>query len=219
MPPRTLFVGSRERSPRRGTARARHPPRIASTIPPRVGARVTTEPVASSSSRSRLEHAGRSSSPWAWAQQNTSFQRSDPIGAPTAADHAPGCARLRPAFRRSRGRMPLLAFIDGTPLAEAEARALWQRFSAWMEEHAGDLAGFARVGGVFERAPRAPRRRARARREPDCAAATVHQRSHQAGPERARVLSRKAPSLPPIGSSAAAEQRNERTSPAVGAQR
>ena len=43
--------------------------------------------------------------------------------------------------------MPLRAFIDGTPLAEPEARALWQRFSAWMEEHAGDLAGFARAEG------------------------------------------------------------------------
>jgi len=43
--------------------------------------------------------------------------------------------------------MPLSAFIDGTPLAESEARALWQRFSAWMEEHAGDLAGFARAEG------------------------------------------------------------------------
>jgi hypothetical protein len=43
--------------------------------------------------------------------------------------------------------MPLLAFIDGTPLAEPEARALWQRFSAWMEEHTGDLAGFARAEG------------------------------------------------------------------------
>jgi hypothetical protein len=43
--------------------------------------------------------------------------------------------------------MALLAFVDGTPLAEPEARALWQRFSAWMEEHTGDLAGFARVEG------------------------------------------------------------------------
>ena len=43
--------------------------------------------------------------------------------------------------------MPLSAFIDGTALAEPDARALWQRFSAWMEEHAGDLAGFARAEG------------------------------------------------------------------------
>jgi hypothetical protein len=43
--------------------------------------------------------------------------------------------------------MPLRAVIDGAPLAEPEARALWQRFSAWMEEHPGDLAGFARGEG------------------------------------------------------------------------
>ena len=38
--------------------------------------------------------------------------------------------------------------MDGKPLLEDEARAFWQRFSAWMEEHAGDLAGFARAEGV-----------------------------------------------------------------------
>jgi hypothetical protein len=37
--------------------------------------------------------------------------------------------------------------VDGTVLPEAEARALWQRFSAWMEEHKGDLAGFAKAEG------------------------------------------------------------------------
>jgi hypothetical protein len=43
--------------------------------------------------------------------------------------------------------MALRAFLDAAPLSEPEARALWQRFSAWMEEHAGDLAGFARAEG------------------------------------------------------------------------
>jgi hypothetical protein len=43
--------------------------------------------------------------------------------------------------------MPLRVLIDGTPLAEPEARALWQRFSAWMEEHKGDLGGFAQAAG------------------------------------------------------------------------
>ena len=37
----------------------------------------------------------------------------------------------------------LSAMVDGVPLPEAEARALWERFSDWMEEHQGDLAGFA----------------------------------------------------------------------------
>jgi hypothetical protein len=44
------------------------------------------------------------------------------------------------------GRLGVL--IDGTALAEDEARAFWGRFSAWMEAHAGDLAGFARSEGL-----------------------------------------------------------------------
>jgi hypothetical protein len=41
----------------------------------------------------------------------------------------------------------LVARVDGVALAEEEARALWLRFSAWMEEHRGDLAGFAAQEG------------------------------------------------------------------------
>lgn len=37
--------------------------------------------------------------------------------------------------------------VDGVPMAEAEARAFWERFSAWMDEHRGDLAGFAAKEG------------------------------------------------------------------------
>jgi hypothetical protein len=37
----------------------------------------------------------------------------------------------------------LAVLVDGTPMPDAEARALWERFSAWMEEHKGDLGGFA----------------------------------------------------------------------------
>ena len=32
-------------------------------------------------------------------------------------------------------------------MPDAEALALWDRFSAWMEEHRGDLAGFAAQEG------------------------------------------------------------------------
>ena len=63
---------------------------------------------------------------------------------------------MRPA-RLSKGGTPekpapqltgsLAVTLDGVPLAEAEARAIWQRFSAYMEEHKGDLAGFARAEG------------------------------------------------------------------------
>jgi hypothetical protein len=42
---------------------------------------------------------------------------------------------------------PLRVWVDGAPLPEPDARALWKRFSAWMDVHAGDLAGFARSEG------------------------------------------------------------------------
>jgi len=38
--------------------------------------------------------------------------------------------------------------VDGAPSPEDAAHALWQRFSAWMEAHPGDLAGFARSEGL-----------------------------------------------------------------------
>jgi hypothetical protein len=41
----------------------------------------------------------------------------------------------------------LKVLVDGVPLPEAEARALWQRFSEHMEAHRGDLEGFAKVEG------------------------------------------------------------------------
>ncbi|MBX3186227.1 MAG: hypothetical protein KF819_04395 [Labilithrix sp.] len=44
-------------------------------------------------------------------------------------------------------RPALVVVVDGEPMEEASARALWARFSAWMEEHRGDLAGFARQEG------------------------------------------------------------------------
>jgi hypothetical protein len=43
--------------------------------------------------------------------------------------------------------MGLLVYVDGTPMPEADARAFWQRFSDWMEENKGDLAGFAAKEG------------------------------------------------------------------------
>ena len=38
----------------------------------------------------------------------------------------------------------LAALLDGAPLPDPEAKALWLRFSAHMDEHEGDSAGFAR---------------------------------------------------------------------------
>jgi hypothetical protein len=47
----------------------------------------------------------------------------------------------------SPGPRRLAVLVDGTPLPETEAVALWDRFSAWMEEHRGDLKGFAAQEG------------------------------------------------------------------------
>jgi hypothetical protein len=38
----------------------------------------------------------------------------------------------------------LRVLLDGEPLPDEEAIAFWKRFSAWMDEHPSDLAGFAR---------------------------------------------------------------------------
>ncbi len=37
----------------------------------------------------------------------------------------------------------LVVLVDGIALPDEEARALWGRFSAWMDDRRGDLAGFA----------------------------------------------------------------------------
>jgi hypothetical protein len=37
----------------------------------------------------------------------------------------------------------LVVVVDGVPMPDEDARAFWQRFSEWMEEHRGDLGGFA----------------------------------------------------------------------------
>ena len=39
--------------------------------------------------------------------------------------------------------MGLSVYVDGAAMPEADARSFWQRFSDWMEENRGDLAGFA----------------------------------------------------------------------------
>jgi hypothetical protein len=46
----------------------------------------------------------------------------------------------------SAGRR-LSVLVDGVALPEGEAVALWDRFSRYMEEHRGDLAGFAAQEG------------------------------------------------------------------------
>ncbi len=41
----------------------------------------------------------------------------------------------------------LVVLVDGEPMGPDEARAFWGRFSAYLEAHKGDLAGFAKQEG------------------------------------------------------------------------
>jgi hypothetical protein len=41
----------------------------------------------------------------------------------------------------------LAVIVDGTPLPDEEARAMWKRFSDHMDVHKGDLVGFAKAEG------------------------------------------------------------------------
>lgn len=41
----------------------------------------------------------------------------------------------------------LSVLVDGEPMSDDDARAFWSRFSAHMETHRGDLAGFAKAEG------------------------------------------------------------------------
>jgi hypothetical protein len=42
----------------------------------------------------------------------------------------------------------LRVLVDGVALSDDEARAIWRRFSVWMDANVGDLAGFARSEGL-----------------------------------------------------------------------
>ena len=54
------------------------------------------------------------------------------------------------------GQSRLAVVIDGVPLADDDAaRALWTKFSQHMDEHQGDLAGFAKLCGYVSVKPEA----------------------------------------------------------------
>jgi hypothetical protein len=50
--------------------------------------------------------------------------------------------------------MSLAVVVDGVAMADEEGRAIWERFSAYMEEHRGDLGGFAKQEGFKSAHPR-----------------------------------------------------------------
>ena len=43
----------------------------------------------------------------------------------------------------------LAAVVDGKPSEPSDAKALWERFSAYMDEHQGDFDGFAKQEGLL----------------------------------------------------------------------
>ncbi|HEY4117707.1 MAG TPA: hypothetical protein VGM56_07625 [Byssovorax sp.] len=57
-------------------------------------------------------------------------------------------------------RARLAVTIDGAPLDDDAARALWEAFSAWMDARANDMAGFAADRGYASVAPTYERGRA-----------------------------------------------------------
>ena len=53
-----------------------------------------------------------------------------------------------------KGGARLGVLVDGTPLSADEAKAIWLKFSAYMEANKGDLAGFAKAEGFKSVHPR-----------------------------------------------------------------
>ena len=47
----------------------------------------------------------------------------------------------------------LAGIIDGAPLSEAEAKALWKEFSEHMDANRGDMSGYAKKKGWFSVLP------------------------------------------------------------------
>jgi hypothetical protein len=59
------------------------------------------------------------------------------------------------------GARPALGVrLDGVAMNDADARAFWERFSAYMEANKGDLAGFAKQEGLASVHPSMDGRRA-----------------------------------------------------------
>jgi hypothetical protein len=47
----------------------------------------------------------------------------------------------------------LRVLVDGERLSDEESIAFWKRYSAWLDEHPGDLAGFAASEGLASVTP------------------------------------------------------------------
>ena len=64
----------------------------------------------------------------------------------------PAKAGAKPAAK-APPKARLAVTVDGKALGDDEARAGWEAFSAWMDEHQGDTAGFAKQRGWASVAP------------------------------------------------------------------
>ena len=64
------------------------------------------------------------------------------------------------AKANANAKARLAVEIDGAALSDDEARAIWEAFSAWMDDHRGDMAGFARERGYASVEPTYRRGRA-----------------------------------------------------------
>ena len=70
--------------------------------------------------------------------------------APEPKPGKPSPARAKPA---ADAAPVLVVEIDGRSVAELEASEIWRAFSAHMDEHQGDLTGFAKLRGWKSVAP------------------------------------------------------------------
>ncbi len=71
--------------------------------------------------------------------------KSGPPKKTAAKKPAPKKVASRPAPAAARARLAVL--LDGKPMPADQARTLWQAFSVHMDEHEGDLTGFAAQKG------------------------------------------------------------------------
>lgn len=87
---------------------------------------------------------------------NKSGPRDRAVNAPTVARPAKASApkaSAKQAPPKKPEPAPLVVEVDGKPLPAADAEETWRAFSAHMDEHQGDLAGFAKLRGYKTVAP------------------------------------------------------------------
>ena len=72
---------------------------------------------------------------------------------PKGAKPAAAAPKPAPAAKPAQRSAALVVEVDGKALPAPEAEETWRTFSAHMDEHQGDLAGFAKSRGWKSVAP------------------------------------------------------------------